>query len=116
MPIDYSKVSNEQLAEIIKKSPAVKSLPEDVREKFLASIVGLSPEEKRQLIKSLESKRAVEKELSNNEKTAVFKQGAITVQNLAKDFSKETLVEREKIDTVSDQKNQDKLWDELNNV
>lgn len=116
MTIDYSKIKNQKLVEIIQKSPSLDFLPDDLKQRYIDSIVNLSETEKEALIKSIEEQGSSTNQMSNEERIAAFEKAATAIKELMVNFNKDIRVEKEKIDNSSSEKEQERLLNEISTI
>ena len=116
MAIDYSKIKNKKLVELLQGSPALELLSDTLKQGYIDKVVGLSDKEEVQLVQALEKQAKTLPKLSNKEKIAIFENGIRALKSMMKSFNKETLKVREKVDEKESSKEQQNLLDELENT
>ena len=116
MPVNYSKIKDQKLVELIKASPALELLPDAMKQSYVDRIVDLPDSGEKKLLALLEKQNKTLPKLSIEEKIAIFQAGTKALKGLMKNFKKDVRKEGEKIEKVSSAKEQESLLKELDNI
>lgn len=116
MAIDFSKIQNQQLQNIIKKLPYFEIFPDPTAQHFIDEIVEVPAQHQEKLIQLFEKQIATLPKLNAHEKTLIFEAESANLLQMIKDFKKETLIKGEKVDQEESTKQQENLLSQLDTL
>jgi hypothetical protein len=116
MSIDYSKLQNKKLTEILQNVPMIDFFPDDIKQRLVNRFAKMNEEGQEKAYLLLKKQVDDFNSRSNEEKVKFFEDAKSSVSQLAKSFDKDVLHKKEEIGDKHSLEEQDSLLDELENL
>jgi len=116
MSIDYSKLQNQKLAELLQAVPMIDFFPDDIKQRLVDRFAKMNAEGQEKAYLLLKKRVDDFNSRSNEEKVKFFEEANASVSQLSKSFDKDVLHKKEEIDNKHSTKEQESLLDELDKL
>lgn len=116
MAVDYSKLQNKKLVELLQNVPMVNFFPDDIRQQLVDRFAKMNEEGQGKAYLLLKKRVDEFNSKSDEEKVKFFKEAKAAVNQLAKNFDKDVLKKKEEIDDKQSLDDQKSLLGELDKL